>query len=34
LFRVIDDCAGELASGAIVIVEEQRYRVRRLPIRR
>jgi len=33
LFRVIDDCAGELASGAIVIVEDEGYRVRRLPIR-
>ena len=34
LFRVIGDCERELASGAIVIVEDQGYRVRRLPIRR
>jgi predicted nuclease of predicted toxin-antitoxin system len=34
LFRVIGDCAGELVSGAIVIVEDEGYRVRRLPIRR
>jgi predicted nuclease of predicted toxin-antitoxin system len=33
LFRVIKDCAAELASGAIVIVEEDGFRVRRLPIR-
>ena len=33
LFRVIDDCAAELADGALVIVEDERYRVRRLPIR-
>ena len=34
LFRVISDCESELASGAIIIVEDQGYRVRRLPIRR
>lgn len=33
LFRVIGDCEGELASGAIIIVEDEGYRVRRLPIR-
>ena len=33
LFRVIAGCAAELASGAIVIVEDQGFRVRRLPIR-
>ena len=33
LFRVINDCAAELASGAIVIVEDDGFRVRRLPIR-
>ena len=33
LFRVISDCESELASGAIIIVEDQGYRVRRLPIR-
>jgi predicted nuclease of predicted toxin-antitoxin system len=33
LFQVINDCAGELASGAIVIVEDEGFRVRRLPIR-
>jgi predicted nuclease of predicted toxin-antitoxin system len=33
LFRVIEDCAAELASGAIMIVEEDDFRVRRLPIR-
>jgi predicted nuclease of predicted toxin-antitoxin system len=32
LFRVIDDCKNELASGAIIIVEDEGYRVRRLPI--
>ena len=32
LFRVIDDCESELASGAIIIVEDEGYRVRRLPI--
>jgi predicted nuclease of predicted toxin-antitoxin system len=32
LFRVIHDCAAELASGAIVIVEDEGFRVRRLPI--
>jgi predicted nuclease of predicted toxin-antitoxin system len=34
LFRVIEACASELASGAIVIVEDDGFRVRRLPIRR
>ena len=33
LFRVIDDCAAELGRGALVIVEDEGYRVRRLPIR-
>jgi len=33
LFRVIAECAEELASGAIVIVGDERFRVRRLPIR-
>ena len=33
LFRVINDCAAELLSGAIVIVEDEGFRVRRLPIR-
>ncbi len=33
LFRVIGDCEGELASGAIVVVEDEGYRIRRLPIR-
>jgi hypothetical protein len=33
LFRVIDDCATELANGAVVIVEDEGFRVRRLPIR-
>jgi len=33
LFRVIEACAPELASGAIVIVEDDGFRVRRLPIR-
>lgn len=32
LFQVIRDCAAELASGAIVIVEDGGFRVRRLPI--
>jgi predicted nuclease of predicted toxin-antitoxin system len=33
LFHVIGDCKGELASSAIIIVEDEGYRVRRLPIR-
>ena len=33
-FRVIGDCESELASGAIINVEDQGFRVRRLPIRR
>ena len=33
LFQVIEDCAAELGTGAIVIVEDDGYRVRRLPIR-
>jgi hypothetical protein len=33
LFQVIDDCAAELATGAIVIIEDEGFRVRRLPIR-
>ena len=32
LFRVIGDCQEELASGAIIMVENDGYRVRRLPI--
>lgn len=34
LFRVIGDCESDLDSGAIIIIEDQGYRVRRLPIRR
>ncbi|MGA7376079.1 MAG: hypothetical protein WBW36_07025, partial [Candidatus Sulfotelmatobacter sp.] len=34
LFRVIGDCESALASGAIIVVEDEGYRVRRLPIRR
>jgi predicted nuclease of predicted toxin-antitoxin system len=33
LFRVIASCAAELSRGAIVIVEDEGFRVRRLPIR-
>ena len=33
LFRVMADCTEELMSGAIVIVEDEGFRVRRLPIR-
>jgi len=33
LFRVIGDCERELASGAIILVEDLGYRVRPLPIR-
>ena len=33
LFRVIHDCVTELAQGALVIVEDEGFRVRRLPIR-
>lgn len=32
LMRVIDACASELAAGAVVIVEDEGFRVRRLPI--
>jgi predicted nuclease of predicted toxin-antitoxin system len=32
LFRVIAECGAELASGAIVLVEDEGFRVRRLPI--
>ena len=33
LFGVIEACEAELASGAIVIAEDDGFRVRRLPIR-
>ena len=33
LLRVIHDCAAELEGGALVIVEDEGFRVRRLPIR-
>jgi predicted nuclease of predicted toxin-antitoxin system len=33
LFRVLAECQAQLASGTIIIVEDERYRVRRLPIR-
>jgi predicted nuclease of predicted toxin-antitoxin system len=33
LFRVLGACRAELERGAIVIVEDERYRLRRLPIR-
>ncbi|MBL8235143.1 MAG: DUF5615 family PIN-like protein [Bryobacterales bacterium] len=33
LFRVIDASAADLAGGAVVIVEDEGFRVRRLPIR-
>ena len=32
LFRVIEACEAELIDGAIVIVEDEGYRVRKLPI--
>ena len=32
LFRVLAACRAELERGAIVIVEDERYRLRRLPI--
>ena len=32
LFEVLSNCEADLNSGAIVVVEEARYRVRRLPI--
>jgi predicted nuclease of predicted toxin-antitoxin system len=32
LFLVISECAAELESGAIVIVEDEGFRLRRLPI--
>ena len=32
LFHVIDACAPELAGGALVVVEDQGFRLRRLPI--
>ena len=34
LFRVIADCEQELVGGAIVIIEDEGFRLRRLPIRR
>jgi predicted nuclease of predicted toxin-antitoxin system len=34
LFRVIADCEQELLGGAIIIVEDEGFRLRRLPIRR
>ena len=33
LFRVLDACRVELERGATIIVEDDRYRIRRLPIR-
>lgn len=33
LFPVVHNCAAELAAGALVIVEDEGFRVRRLPIR-
>lgn len=33
LLEVLTECREELASGAIVIVEDARYRLRRLPIK-
>jgi predicted nuclease of predicted toxin-antitoxin system len=32
LFRVLENCSTALETGAIIIVEEERYRVRPLPI--
>ena len=32
LFRVLDACRAELERGAIIILEDERYRLRRLPI--
>lgn len=34
LARVIEECATSLAEGAVVTIEESRYRVRRLPVLR
>lgn len=34
LFRVIQECEAELTDGAIIIVEDAGYRIRRLPIQR
>lgn len=34
LARVIDECAASLAEGAVITIEESRYRVRRLPLLR
>jgi predicted nuclease of predicted toxin-antitoxin system len=33
LISVLSSCRGELEQGALVIVEDERYRLRRLPIR-
>jgi predicted nuclease of predicted toxin-antitoxin system len=33
LCRVVEACAAELTAGALVIVDDERYRMRRLPIR-
>jgi len=32
LFEVLSECETDLTAGAVVVVEETRYRVRRLPI--
>jgi predicted nuclease of predicted toxin-antitoxin system len=32
LFAVIEDCAADLETGALITVEDGRYRLRRLPI--
>lgn len=33
LFQILSECETELNTGAVIVVEETRYRVRRLPIR-
>jgi predicted nuclease of predicted toxin-antitoxin system len=32
LFQILSECETELNTGAVIVVEETRYRVRRLPI--
>jgi predicted nuclease of predicted toxin-antitoxin system len=32
LFQILSECGTELNAGAVIVVEETRYRVRRLPI--
>ena len=33
LFKILSECEADLNAGAVIVVEETRYRIRRLPIR-